>query len=209
MAELKIGRMVLGNCSTNCYFLYEEGKQDAIVVDPADRGAWIYEKLNANGFQVAAIFLTHGHFDHILGVKELKELSHAKTYMLKEEVPLSSDLHQNLSDMFGRAVTFMPDVEVSDNETITVSGITCKVIATPGHTEGSCCYYFPEAGFLLCGDTIFLESVGRTDFPTGSGSRLLASVKEKIFTLPETTKLYPGHGDFTTVEHEKKFNPFF
>lgn len=209
MAELKIGRMVLGSFSTNCYFLYDDDKKEAIVVDPADQGTGIFHKLKEKGFGVAGILLTHGHFDHILGVKELKDMSGAKTYMLKEEVPLSTDTNKNLSEMFGHPLTFTPDVEVSDNEVITIAGISCRVLATPGHTAGSCCYYFEDAGFLLCGDTVFLESVGRTDYPTGSGSRLAQSVRDKIFTLPDDIKLYPGHGDFTTVGHEKKYNPFF
>ena len=89
-----------------------------------------------------------------------------------------------------------------------MSGITCKVIATPGHTKGSCCYYFEDAGILVCGDTVFLESVGRTDLPTGSNSQLIRSIRERIFTLPDGVLLYPGHGDSTTVEHEKQYNPY-
>ena len=86
--------------------------------------------------------------------------------------------------------------------------MTCKVIATPGHTAGGCCYYFEEAGFLLSGDTLFAESVGRTDFPTGSMSTLVRSVRERLFVLPDDTKVYPGHGESTTIGHEKEYNPF-
>ena len=158
---------------------------------------------------MAAILLTHGHFDHILGVKELQAATGAKTYLLKEEVSLSSDPEKNLSGWSGTQVSLLPDVEVSDGEVLTLASITFKVLATPGHTDGSCCYYIEEDGVVFCGDTVFLESVGRTDFPTGSGSKLLNSVREKIFTLPDDVKLYPGHGDATSVEHEKKYNPFF
>ncbi len=209
MENLKIGRVVLGSCATNCYFVYKEGTEDVIVIDPADRGAFLYEKLKEKGFSVKAIYLTHGHFDHIMGVNELKELSGAKVYALKEEMALCMDPRNNLSGWQGCSYTVEPDVEVSDGETITTADMTCKVLATPGHTVGSCCFYFEDAGFVVCGDTIFLESVGRTDFPTGSGSTLLHSVQDKIFVLPDEVKLYPGHGDSTTVEHEKKYNPFF
>lgn len=208
MAQLKIGRMVLGVCTTNCYFLYREGEQDAIVVDPANNGEQIYCALSERQFVVKGILLTHGHFDHILGANKLRELSGAKIYALEEEKALCEDAALNLSAQFGRAEKVTVDVYVKDEESITIGDMTCKVIATPGHTEGSCCFYFEEDGFLVCGDTVFLESVGRTDFPTGSSSRLIRSIKEKILTLPEETKLYPGHGDGTTVAHEKEYNPF-
>ena len=208
MAQLKIGRMVLGVCATNCYFLYREGESDVIVVDPADKGDQIYSALAAKGFVVKGILFTDGHFDHIWGANKLRELSGAKIYALDEEKTLCEDASVNLSAQFGRSYTAAADVYVKDGEEITIADMTCKVIATPGHTVGSCCFYFEEAGFLVCGDTIFEESVGRTDFPTGSSSRLIRSIKEKIFVLPDETKLYPGHGDSTTVEHEKMYNPF-
>ena len=97
---------------------------------------------------------------------------------------------------------------LKDGQEISLEGMTCRVIATPGHTAGGCCYYFEEAGILLAGDTLFAESVGRTDFPTGSMGTLVRSIKEKLFTLPEDTRVYPGHGESTTIGHEKKCNPF-
>ncbi len=208
MAQLKIGRMVLGVCATNCYFLYNEGESDVIVVDPADKGDQIYNALVDKDFVVKGILLTHGHFDHIWGANKLRELSGAKIYALDEEKALCEDASLNLSAQFGRADGVVADVYVKDGEEITIAGMICKVIATPGHTVGSCCFYFEEAGFLVCGDTIFEESVGRTDFPTGSSSRLIRSIKERIFVLPDEVKLYPGHGDSTTVGHEKMYNPF-
>lgn len=208
MSDLKIGRMVIGIYSTNCYFLYNDNKKECIIVDPADAGEKIYEALSNKGFSIQAIFLTHGHFDHIWGAKALKECTGAKIYALLDEKALCEDAGLNVSEGAGRAYTLTPDIYVNDGEEITVADIPCKVIATPGHTSGSCCYYFEDAGFLVCGDTIFLESVGRTDFPTGSSSQLIRSVREKIFTLPDQVLLYPGHGDSTTVEHEKQYNPY-
>lgn len=209
MAELKIGRMVIGAYGTNCYLVYREGRQEAIVVDPADRGEQIYEALQEKGFTVSGILLTHGHFDHIWGTKALRERSGAQIYALYAAEKLCEDDGLNVSRQAGRPYTVVPDVYVRDGEEIRIADITCRVIATPGHTADSCCYYFEEAGFVICGDTIFLESVGRTDLPTGSGSTLKRSIQEKIFTLPDSVQLYPGHGDSTTVEHEKKYNPFF
>lgn len=209
MAELKIGRMVIGAYGTNCYLVYREGRQEAIVVDPADRGEQIYEALQKKGFTVSGILLTHGHFDHIWGTKALRERSGAQIYALYAAEKLCEDDGLNVSRQAGRPYTVVPDVYVRDGEEIRIADITCRVIATPGHTADSCCYYFEESGFAVCGDTIFLESVGRTDLPTGSGGTLNRSIREKIFTLPDSVQLYPGHGDSTTVEHEKKYNPFF
>lgn len=208
MANLKIGRMTIGICATNCYFLYEEGGHEVLFVDPADNGEYIYETLKKNNLTVAGILLTHAHFDHIWGAEELRRLSGAKIYAYEGEKEVCQDAEKNVSERAGRACTIQPDVYVKDGENITVAGMTCTVIATPGHTEGSCCYYFEEAGMLISGDTLFLDSVGRTDFPTGSMSRLVRSIKDRLFILPEEVKVYPGHGDSTTIGHEKQCNPF-
>jgi glyoxylase-like metal-dependent hydrolase (beta-lactamase superfamily II) len=205
---LKIGKFVLSSCATNCYFVYEEGKKDVIFFDPADEGALIYEKLTQAGFSVAAIYLTHGHFDHIEGSRELQQLSGAKIYALDEEEQICKDAHLNLSEDFGMAYTVEPDGYVKNGEIRTEAGISFQVIATPGHTRGSCVYYFEEAGFLVGGDTLFLESVGRTDFPTGSMSEIIRSIKEKLLVLPDDVKVFTGHGESTTIGHERQYNPF-
>lgn len=208
MSEIKIGRMVLGVCQTNCYFLYRDGEHEAIVVDPADKGANIYGALQKNGFRVAGILLTHGHFDHIWGTNKLRELSGAPIYAYEEEKVLCEDAVTNVSDQVGRPYTVIPDRYLKDNEEITIAGMTCKLFATPGHTVGSCCYYFEEDGILISGDTLFQESVGRTDLATGSMSALIRSVRERLFVLPDDVKVYPGHGETTDIGHEKKYNPF-
>lgn len=208
MADLKIGRIVMGICQTNCYFVYEEGRTDVIVFDPADKGDYIYNALKEKGFSVTAIFLTHGHFDHIWGVEKLKELSGVKVYAYEGEKELLESAALNVSQNAGRACEIKVDVYVRDGEKITVSGMSCRLIATPGHTQGSCCYYFEKAKILVSGDTLFQESVGRTDLPTGSMSSLVRSVKEKLMSLPEDVKVYPGHGESTTIGHEREYNPF-
>lgn len=206
--KMKIGRMVLGQLQTNCYLIYEEEKKEAIFVDPATKGDWIYEKLNELGFTVAGILLTHAHHDHICGAEKLRELTGAKIYACEEERELCRDPRLNLSGMFGRKITIEPDVYLKDGEEVTIAGMTAKVIATPGHTKGSCCFYFEEDKMLISGDTLFMESTGRTDFPTGSTSAIVRSIKEKLFVLPGDTKVYPGHGDETTIAYEKMYNPF-
>ena len=218
MSEIKIGRMVMGVCQTNCYFLYREGEQECIVVDPADQGVSIYDALRRNGFRVTEILLTHGHFDHIWGLDALRDAVNAaaeadglepvKAYAMEAEKELLRDAQKNVSEQAGRPCTTYADVYLKDGQELTLAGIQCKVIATPGHTVGGCCYYFQEAGILVAGDTLFAESVGRTDFPTGSMSTLVRSVRDKLFVLPEDTKVYPGHGEKTTIAHEKEYNPF-
>ncbi|MBR1853241.1 MAG: MBL fold metallo-hydrolase [Lachnospiraceae bacterium] len=218
MGDLKIGRIVLGAGSTNTYFVYREGSEECIVIDPADYGRQLFANLKKNGLRTVAILLTHGHFDHIWGVEGLKAaagevaehhgLDPVSVYALEAEKPLLNHARMNVSEQAGRACEIEADIYVKDGEEIDIADIKCKVIATPGHTAGGCCYYFEEAGFCVCGDTIFEESVGRTDLPTGSMSALIRSIKDKLFTLPEETQLYPGHGDTTTVGHEKNYNPF-
>lgn len=208
MSDIRIGRMTLGVCATNCYFLYREGSSEIIFVDPADRGADIYEALKKKGLKIAAILLTHGHFDHIWGAQKLRELSGAKIYALDAEKVVCQDAYVNVSAQAGRKATIDPDEWLTDGQELSFAGVSLKVIATPGHTIGSCCYYVPEAGFLVAGDTLFAGSVGRTDFPTGSMSKLIRSIKEKLFVLPDETKVYPGHGEETTIGEEKQYNPF-
>ena len=199
---------MLGVCQTNCYFVYREGSSKVIFIDPADYGDQIFQAMKNNGFEVAAILLTHGHFDHIWGCSRLRQLTSAPVYAYEgeEDVLLSSDL--NVSAGAGRACTVKANTLLKDGEEVTIEGMTFKLIATPGHTQGSCCYYFEEANMLISGDTLFEESVGRTDLPTGSMSTLVRSVKDKLFELPDDVVVYPGHGDSTTIGHEKKYNPF-
>ena len=208
MADLKVGKMVIGSVQTNCYFVYREGTTEVICVDPGDKGEVIFDKLSAKGMRVAGILLTHGHFDHIMGTKKLRELSKAPIYAYEEEQILLEDAETNVSALAGRPYTVVADFYVKDNEMITIAGITCKLIGTSGHTCGSCCFYFEEDQILISGDTLFEESVGRTDLATGSMSSLKRSIKEKLFVLPEEVVVYPGHGDSTTILHEKQYNPF-
>ena len=208
MAELKIGKITMGVCQTNCYFVYYEGEKEVLFFDPADKGDYIYEALKEKGFSVKAILLTHGHFDHIWGVEKLRELSGAKVYAFEEEDELCRNASMNISASAGRACEIKPDLLMKDGEEVTIGQYSFKAIATPGHTKGSGCFYFEADKILISGDTLFEESVGRTDFPTGSMSTLVRSIKEKLMILPEEVKVYPGHGGMTTIGYEKANNPF-
>jgi glyoxylase-like metal-dependent hydrolase (beta-lactamase superfamily II) len=207
VADLKIGKITMGMCQTNCYFLYREGSSDVIFIDPADSGKYIVEKLKEKGFEIKAILLTHGHFDHIMGCNEMRDLTGAKIYAPAPEKVLLNDAYVNVSAQWARPYTLDADEYFEDGQILDFGFVKCKCIITPGHTIGSSCFYFEEDKILVCGDTLFYESVGRTDLPTGSMSKQVRSIKEKLFTLPDDTRVYPGHGISTDIAHEKENNP--
>lgn len=206
---MKIETMVLGDVRTNCYLLIEEDTKRALVVDPADRADVIARKLVDEGLTLQGILLTHGHGDHILAVGDLKKQFGVKVYAAKAEEPLLLEPALNLSQaLFGIPVMVQPDVLLEDGQEFEVAGIHLRMLHTPGHTPGGCCYYQAEEKVLFSGDTLFCGSIGRTDFPGGSLSELVRSVKEKLLVLPGDVKVYPGHEEMTTIGHEKKYNPY-
>ena len=155
-----------------------------------------------------AVLLTHGHFDHIIGVPEVKRAFHLPVYASETEDAMLADTSLNLScHLLGKQTSFHADVLVRDGDELELLGYKWKVIATPGHTSGSVSYYIPQEGVLLSGDTLFYESYGRTDLATGSSSDITDSLLNKLFVLPEDTMVYPGHGDPTTIGYEKEHNP--
>lgn len=207
-SNLKVITIPVGSLQTNCYLVVNEATKKSLVFDPGEDADSIYHYLSNQQLEVEAILFTHGHFDHITGGSKLASLVHAKTYMAQEEKELSEDANLNCSRMFGSAVTLIPDVTVTDHEKLHFLDTELIVIATPGHTKGSVCYYFKEAEILISGDTLFFESYGRTDFPTGSDRQLEQSLTNLLSTLPEEVVVYPGHGVHTTIGYEKRNNPY-
>lgn len=196
-----------GSMRTNCYFIYDDDTKELIIADPAGEADRLKGMIAEHGLKPQAILLTHGHFDHIGAVDAIRKAYGIPAYCLEEEKEILENTEYNLSAWMGEGFAVKPDRLLTDEQELILAGFSIRVIATPGHTKGSCCYYFKEDGFLLSGDTLFLESYGRTDFPTGSMSELARSIKEKLFALPEETPVYSGHGDPTTIEHEKRYNP--
>ncbi len=206
---MKIETLVLGDVRTNCYLLIEERTREALVIDLADRVDVIARKTMDESLTLKSILLTHGHGDHILAVNELKKEFGVKVYAAKAEEALLLNPAQNLSQaLFGVSVVVQPDVLLEDGQEFEEAGIRLRMLHTPGHTPGGCCYYQPEERVLFSGDTLFCGSIGRTDFPGGSLSELICSVKEKLLVLPEDVRVYPGHEEMTTIGHEKKYNPY-
>lgn len=202
MAQIKVDYKVLGMVQTNCYFVCNEDTKEALIVDPADQASTIIRYFDDKGYVPKAILLTHGHFDHILAAKEVANHYGIKVYAYQDEVDVMENPALNLSTSFMTACSMHADETLVDGQVLELAGLSFKVLHTPGHTKGSCCYYFENEGVLISGDTLFLESVGRTDFPTGSAGVLMNSIREKLFVLPDETKVYPGHGSATTIGYE-------
>ncbi len=206
---MKIDRFVIGPVGTNCYIVRNDDTDECFVTDPAACPPELVGHIRKEGLNVKAVLLTHGHFDHIMGLDDFLKEFPVPVYAFSEEKPLleSAELNSSLG-MFGRPYTFSGAEYVSDGQILHIAGFEIRVIHTPGHTAGGCCYYIPAENVLISGDTLFRASVGRTDLPTGSMGDLVRSVREKLFVLPEETKVYPGHMEETTIGYEKKYNPF-
>ncbi len=208
MKDCKIVTLVLGPVQTNCYLVYHSETREAFIVDPADRAERIIQEIEKLSLIPRAILLTHGHFDHMMGAKGLKEKYSIPVCAYEKEQALMADPETNLSMAFmGVSFSLTGDRWFYDGEKLDIGGMRIQVLATPGHTCGGCCYYLPEEGILLSGDTLFYQSVGRTDFPTSSTRELILSIRDKLFVLPDDTEVYPGHEERTVIGEEKKYNP--
>ncbi|MBO4395539.1 MAG: MBL fold metallo-hydrolase [Eubacterium sp.] len=207
--EARVKMLTVGPVATNCYVLYREGADVCAVIDPGASGDRIAEFLKKEGLRPEVILLTHGHFDHYEGVPELTARMGGKVYILDKEKELISDPHMNGSlGLMGNGSAIEPEFTVRDGEVLSAAGFDFKVIHTPGHTGGGCCYYVEDEDLLFAGDTIFMESIGRTDLPTGNMREILDSIREKILTLPDQTRIMPGHGPVTDVAYETANNPY-
>lgn len=204
---MKIIAMEVGVIGTNCYVVINEEQKKGVVIDPGGDADQILEKIKQKGITIEAIFLTHGHSDHIMAVDEVREVTGAKVYISEADADMLTKASSNLSVYMGAGREFKAaDEFLIDGETITAAGLKFQVVDTPGHTKGGICLLCGDTVF--CGDTIFSESIGRTDLPGGSYSQILHSIKTKIMVLPDEMKLLPGHGPATTIGWERRRNPF-
>lgn len=207
MAQIIVQNLVLGMVATNTYFLMNPETKEMLLVDPADEAEAIGRKIDAMGGKPAAILLTHGHYDHMLAADEIRRKYGIFVYAHEMEEQVLEDAALNLSGFWSSAYTTKADCLVKEGEVLRLAGYEIRVMHTPGHTQGSVCYYFPEQKILMSGDTLFCESYGRTDFPTSSARDMQKSVRRLLAELPEETAVYPGHQCSTSIDMEKRFNP--
>lgn len=202
-----IDKLSVGPLSTNCYILANENTKTCAVIDPGDDYERIIYKISSLGFMLSNILITHSHIDHIGAVDRLKQKTGADVVISTTDSATFNNNIFTLSDMLGTtAPVTPPDIKVNDGEIINICGVDVKIIATPGHTPGSICYYIESENILFSGDTLFYESIGRTDFPGGSYKSICESIKNKLYLLPGSTVVYPGHNCDTTILHEIESN---
>lgn len=210
MSDIRIKTCVLGAVSTNCYLVYDEKTKEGVVIDPADNASYILNLCSELEVNITAILLTHGHFDHILAVPDIHRAFRVKIYASEAEDAMLADTKLNMTGGFrGPQISFHANVLLHEGDEFEMLGVKWRVLMTPGHTSGSCCFYLPDEGVLFAGDTLFRGSYGRTDLPTGNTIRIVSSIVDKLFELPEDTMVYTGHGDPTTIAFEKQGNPVF
>ena len=205
---MKVEKFVTGIISTNCYLVINEDTKQAVVIDPAACPSYLMSHIKSEGLKIEAILLTHGHFDHIMGIDGFLSEFDVPVYVHEEDADAMEDPVLNQSSTYTSGYTFGKARYLRDRQTLELAGYTFHVIHTPGHTKGGCCYYVASEGVLFSGDTLFQNSVGRTDFVNSSTSDLVHSVREKLFLLPDDTMVYPGHMGETKIGHEKKYNPY-
>lgn len=205
---MKVEKFVTGIISTNCYLVINEDTKQSVVIDPAACPSYLMSHIKSEGLKIEAILLTHGHFDHIMGIDGFLSEFDVPVYVHEEDADAMEDPVLNQSSTYTSGYTFGKARYLRDRQTLELAGYTFQVIHTPGHTKGGCCYYVASEGVLFSGDTLFQNSVGRTDFVNSSTSDLVHSVREKLFLLPDDTMVYPGHMGETKIGHEKKYNPY-
>jgi glyoxylase-like metal-dependent hydrolase (beta-lactamase superfamily II) len=199
----------VGMLQCNCSIFGDEQTREAIVIDPGDEIEAIEAVLARHGLKVKAIFITHAHIDHIGGAAKLRRSTGAPVYMNPDDAQLAAALDVQAS-WLGTLPPEAPEIDVTakDGDKLTLGAAEFHVLHTPGHTQGSVSVWIPSASKLVAGDTLFRDSIGRTDLPGGDGRQILRSIRDKLMDLPEETVVIPGHGPGTTIGREKQFNFF-
>jgi glyoxylase-like metal-dependent hydrolase (beta-lactamase superfamily II) len=199
----------VGILRCNCSILGDEATKEAIVVDPGDNIDEIERILAKHGLRVKAIIVTHAHIDHVAGAKLLKDKTGAPVYMNSNDAALLDALDQQaLWLQVPPPERVEVDTDARDALSLKLGESDLHVLFTPGHTEGSISLYLPQEAKLIAGDTLFRDSIGRTDLPGGDSHQILSSIKTKLLVLPQETVVIPGHGPSTTIAREKEWNPF-
>lgn len=206
---LQIRTLLNGPIEENCYVLSLPESPDAVLIDPGSSAAQLKKSIDEAGLKPQLILATHGHFDHVGAVHALAD-AYGAPFACHGADSEILDALEDFFALYGMGSTRRPKVSLApkDGELIGSGPLALRALHTPGHTPGSFCYYHAASGSLFSGDTLFSRSVGRSDFEGGDHGQLIASIKAKLFTLPDETKVYPGHGEMTTIGEEKRENAF-
>lgn len=210
---MKIERLIVGPFEVCCYVVFCEKKREGVIIDPGVPDKRIVDIVNKLNLKIKAILGTHGHPDHIEGVKFFKEIFNTP-FLLHKMDDQFFQLEENFKTFksWGFSKNPKADVLLEEGDVILFGEETLKVIHTPGHSPGSVCFYSEKNKVIFTGDTLFVEGVGRADLPGGNYFQMMQSIKEKILILPEETVIYPGHDygskPFSTISYERLNNPF-
>lgn len=208
MTPLRVEQYVVGPVQTNCYFAINDETKEVLIIDPGASGKRLAEIVEKEKLNPVAILLTHGHFDHAGAAAELSEHFHIEIYAEEHEKETLENPALNLSGWEGKETAYHADRYLKDEQEIDLAGFHIRVLFTPGHTVGGCCYLFPYQNAVFAGDTLFAQSVGRTDFPKGSAAQLIRAIEEKLLVLPDDVTVYTGHNEITTIGTERMYNPY-
>ena len=208
--HLEIEVYTLGPFATNCYVVWRRGSKRCWIVDASFEPGELIGAVRAGGLKPEALVLTHAHLDHIAGVEEVRAAFPGLPVMIHEtEGDWLTDANLNMSSLFGLPITAGPAERLlREGDELELDGLKWQVLHTPGHSPGGIGLYQPDTKTLMAGDTLFYDSIGRTDFPNADHQTLLRSIREKLLVLPDDVRVYPGHGQDTTIGREKSQNPF-
>jgi glyoxylase-like metal-dependent hydrolase (beta-lactamase superfamily II) len=199
----------VGPLQCNCTLMGDEEAGEAIVIDPGDEVGRIYSRLSGHGLKLKQILITHAHIDHVGGALKLKALTGAPIFLNENDLPLLAMMTKQAAWLgVETPETAPPDESLSDGKVVGLEHYPAQVLHTPGHTQGSVCLHFAPLKMVIAGDTLFAGSIGRTDLPGGNSEQILESIEARLMTLPDETKVLPGHGPITTIGAERKTNPF-
>jgi hydroxyacylglutathione hydrolase len=208
--ELEVRGVVVGLFRENCWIVGSRQRGEACVIDPGDQPDDILALARDMGVRITRVVASHAHLDHIMAARAIAEHTGAPFLLHAADQFIADNLPKAARMWLGHEVPPAPTPEFNpaDGDDLEVAGVTLRVLHTPGHTPGSICLWAPDAGLLFSGDTLFRESIGRTDLPGGDTEQILHSIAARLYSLPDTTRVLPGHMLETTIAHEKAHNPF-